>query len=298
MAMPEKQRKEYQAKLGYGIIERLDGEGLEISRRRFDKKTKGIAATPAQAEAAFQKENRKRFREGLLKAAKDNGIEGSDFYGMLDKGCMPHEVDTKGFRLFGNKKFLVPGKSENKEMTASEFGEFIKKAGEEYDKKIILLAKNELEGKWDKGHARLVRDEMEHAIAELARSPEKAKGGVEALYAKARERIVEELLAKRKAEAKKTPDAKEQKAIDAEFGNGKKAGAKPEKPVKSPDEFISDTIRDGEGILGGGLEELTGDFDEDVDSLSAYFNELGVTEMTPAKLGRVIDKKIYKKQSN
>jgi hypothetical protein len=292
--LPDKKREEYQKKMNWP---------LEITREQFDEISKDEDYSPEQAAIEYMRFNRDMFHGAISVIAKEKGIEGEFFYGLLEQGYNPHEVQTKGFKLFGfgSERVVIPKRAgQLKEFSPSEYDSFVKKTGEEYVKRFESLAKKKLSDLWDGDREDRIAETIEARIKELAESPEIAEGGIEKLYQKVKDRIVAEYLekqAKKKSERTSVDEAK----IDKEFGDARKiAGAeKKERVTKSLTEIISDTTADTHGNRTGELESLTGDFEEDVGALSSYFNSLGVAGMTPGKLKRIIksseSKNIYKK---
>ena len=75
MRLPEEQRAKYQKKLGHR---------LETTR------------VPGQTDEEFNKANHDIFHVGMRILAKENGVDGPAFYGMLEKGFKSHEIKNKG----------------------------------------------------------------------------------------------------------------------------------------------------------------------------------------------------------
>ncbi|MCX6720830.1 MAG: hypothetical protein NTW11_03430 [Candidatus Staskawiczbacteria bacterium] len=292
--LPEKQRSKYQKKLGVK---------LEVSRyefdRTYDNKVGKIEifkkyASAQEKEEAFQKFNRDLFHASVITLADKNGIKGEQFYGLLEQGYKPHEIRKKGFQLFGGKKMEVPTQAGSyKEMNVKEYADFVDNAGGDYNKFSESQARAKLEKMWDTDRVERIKEEMERRIKELAESPEKAEGGIEKVYQIAKERIIQEYI---KKEAEKKPVEKtpaRAKKIEKEFGEGKTSKAnKPEKTsmVDVYFKLAKDAIADESGERGGGLQDLTGEAEEDATILSGYLAEkLGVKGINPEKLKKRMD---------
>jgi len=206
MRLPEKQRSKYQKKLG---------ERLELSRDDFDKHVRDENHTTEQAEEHFQQRNRDRFREGVLELAGKKGIEGQDFYGLLNEGYKPYEAKIKRPRfLVGAKKLIIPNRDRDEKSfikaAINKNSGPVKLTNNPYLKEIEAQAVKELEDRWDKYYEENVNNEIQRRITELAESPEKAEGGIREMYKNAREKIVAEYVRKRVEKNSKT---KEQLAV-------------------------------------------------------------------------------------
>ncbi len=105
-----------------------------------------------------------------------------------------------------------------------------------------------------------IRKLIEKEVKDLASSPENAKGGIEAVYGRVKERLITEFVEKDLKKKEKTKE--EFKAIEEEFkGQG-----------KNPTEFIDNVIhRKGE------LAELTGKWEKDEDNFTKFLENWGIS---------------------
>lgn len=130
--------------------------------------------------------------------AKNIGMSSLDFYGLLDQGYKPHRAKTKGFWLFGTKRIVMPRQSGfSKEVAIKDYGDFVKKAGENYIKNIKSRARKELEDAWDRERDEKINVEIEKRVDELAKYSKAAEIGIKKIYQKAREKMIAEYIKKR-----------------------------------------------------------------------------------------------------
>lgn len=221
------QKKKYQSRLG---VE------LEESRKDFDKRPHPDGKN---TEADFQESNRQIFRLGLKQAAEKNGVKGLDVYGMLEQGYKPHEIKAKGFFV---KKMIVGGR----EMSADQLKGLARSAGDSFLAKISTKVEKDLEDEWEWMHEQSVDKRIEERISKLAASPEAAEGGVEAIYEKARKRIIDEYI---KAHLEKNPRTKEEMGIiEKRLNKGGKD--------RNINDLIAETFPDEKGKFKGRLRNL------------------------------------------
>jgi len=98
-------------------------------------------------------------------------------------------------------------------ISRKKFPEFIQKQKEIYDKKVEKEAAEKLEKEYQK----LTKEKIEEKIKKLAESPEKAVEGIEGMYKKIKERLIDEWA---KKEFKKEKTEEELKRVKKEFGEG------------------------------------------------------------------------------
>jgi hypothetical protein len=174
------------------------GRELPVDRR-------GNSILPAETE-----NDKNAFISQTLFLAKNEGIEGPAFYGLLEKGFKPYLATKKIVfkRLFTRSlrayRIVIPNRIEAETYKSNDMEDgldFIKRIGEEYAQKIQLAARTSGEQKFDQEHERKVREEMEKMIAELANSPTVAINNTKKYYDKRRKVLAE--IAKKSAESKK-----------------------------------------------------------------------------------------------
>ena len=234
-------------------------------------------------------ENKEDFESFLLFMGKENGIEEDDFYGLLQQGYKPHEAKSK-FSLLGiftlkMSRTEIPnkqGKSYISDGTEEGLQKFVNDAGKQYKENITKDAKDRLGNEWDQSHDQKVQASINERIAELAKSPEAADGGIEELYKNARERIVGEYI---KKQAEKNPKTAEQlKTLEKEFEED-------EKDINVGD-FIGDTH-----YRRGGLEKLRADWqywNRDKKVMEKYLSERLGVDVQPEVMKKITMDRYYK----
>jgi len=183
---------------------------------------------------------------------------------------------SKKIRIINEKGEIVSEFRKEKEVN-----EFLRKETEEKIKK-------ELREEWgEKKSLRAARigDLVEKEVQALGKSPEKAEGGIEEVYARVKKRLKTEFIER---ELKKEKKTKEQlKTIEKEF---EKRGIK-------PSEFMEDVI-----YRKGSLENPKGNWEEDKDGIKEFFEgwKIPVTSEALEKYKEKMDKKgeRYEKKIN
>ena len=219
--------------------------------------------------------NKADFARFLLSRAKENGIEGDAFYGLLQQGYMPYQVKYKfmfwpPYRIFtlrmSPREVLGKnGKSFISDGTTEDFDRFLKNAADQYNKDITESAQKKLEEEWQEMRDQKIKENIERRINEIASSPDKAEGGIESIFAKVRERIIAKYIEER---TKKNPkSAKQIEELRKEIN------------IKDKEIDVGSVIRDIIFVKGK-LEEL-----KDIESnkkgkwrkiLADYFSDLGI----------------------
>jgi len=241
MSLSAEKRKNYQRSVG------LD---LEMTREAFDEAMRGENYTKEGADKAYENGNRSRFRDAIVaKGCREFAIDPPAFYAMLEKGYKPHEKVKYKWFFVDEPKYIIPVKGGgSKEILSKGKAEFVQNILGDRTKKNEAEAKAKLEKFWDSEYSQKINEGVEKRIKELASSPFLAEGGIEKLYQKAKERIVQEYVAGYKAREPKTKEQLDRvEKIFAEKGE-----------KKDVNEFFAATL-----FRKGRLENMGEDFDED-----------------------------------
>lgn len=202
------------------------------------------------------------------KSASEKRIEGLTEENILIlklKGYNPEEFKKKGF--IGKKIEVKEGEE------IKDFGEFLEEQKEEFEKDL----KEELGEMWNSKYREDISKKTEEKIKDLAKSPERAKEGIEGVYRKVKDRLILEYTEKTVSEEK---SGEEIKKITETFGE----------KGKNTTDFIKDVI-----LHEGELKNLEGDWSEDTESIAEFLGSYGI-ETNKKDLNKFVNPEEYKKE--
>lgn len=242
------------------VIEKKEEARKEIKERIFGKEWSGLDEK-AKGEYGndfnlFANSKIEKQIQIIGDDAKKYGIDQKTVLGLTDSGYNLENFKTTG--LF-RKKFHIA--SFGKGLSKEEFKQFIKSSQEVFENEISEQGTQK--ALKEQGNAIIIFKELKEKISKLAKNPDEAEGGIVKFFADIKERIIAEGI---KNSVMKEGKSKEQlEKIAKEFG-GNEGG---EKELKL--QFLDAIINRERG-----LENLTGDFDEDIENITGFMNSYGI----------------------
>lgn len=193
------------------------------------------------------------------------GIDGRKYKVQEELGQMPKRIKEDRLRgIFCDElkwttetRGLFRKRIVVRDENGKEQGSFTKKEADEFLRiKAEENRKKHFGEKWEGDNAEresIIKGFIVREVNALGRSPEKAEGGIEAVYGRVKERLITEFAEKDLKKKEKTKE--ELKTIEEEFkGKG-----------KNPTEFIDSAIH-----RRGKLKELKGKWEEDEDNITEF----------------------------
>lgn len=253
--------------------------GLNKIRKELTEKISGKNLTEEAEEKIEKNEDKENY-------VRKNGIEKYNELiqseRALENGSVPVLIEYLNYNIeekrtfFGKGLFIKDEKGEFiKEKLYDKDGKIIKETGKPRNLKdseelriflqneTVKKAKNEAAEMWMLGDE-LRKDRMseyiEKEIMSLGKSPEEAEGGIQEVYARAKERLVTEFIETGLKRDKKSSE--QLKVIEKDFkGKG-----------ENPTEFINSVIE-----RKGSLKELTGKWEKDKENIKEHLAEYGIS---------------------
>jgi hypothetical protein len=282
--LPEKEKAKYRKKLNLGNIQ------IDVLREDFVKSIVGKEYNPQQVERAYQEQRVKVFKGAIIELSNRNGITDAAVWGLLKNGFRPYEPVKWAFwgdgillpTIDGNTKKIKPAESKGKNMfvellnsqksISAEYDNFIEKITNDYKGEINFSVKSELETEWQKQYEELVNYEIDKSIKLTANSPENAEDGIDAIYEKARQRIIQEYIDTKKTEQEIEAEKNEHAELEEKIAKLKEDAEKREKEGKEEKRLKIEKIMQALDVLSSeGLEEFDGRDQENISDLLEGF---------------------------
>lgn len=227
-------------------------KSIEVEEERISRERMAMGMSTAERRTFKGDEN--RFIEHITKQGESFGLSRDESFALQADGYKLQDANETSLRVAwhivkgvftrpiktfrgvtGGGGFVDVG--EKGIISRKELQENAKNIKEKKDIDIKDRAVETLQNKWQEKHDSRIKEEIARSVEELAKYPEKAIGGVEALYKKARERIVGEYIKER---AEKNPKTSEQmEDLKKELNEGGEE--------KNINKFIADVLPNDEG---------------------------------------------------
>ncbi|MCK4453745.1 hypothetical protein KAU51_00095 [Candidatus Parcubacteria bacterium] len=219
---------------------------------------------------------KKRLEEAYPK--KMMTVDDEKILALMNAGYNVEEVRLKGLSLEGLFGRVELKKTDGtiEKVKYKEFSKFVEEKVRNYDQAIEDKAKEELGSEWKemkRKREEKIKDEIEKEISTMVESPEKAAGGIEALFDSIKGRLINEYLEKGTKKERKTAEEIE------ELKEYEKKGK-----IKDPYRFMSEVIERKKG-----LDKISGDMEEDPGFIEEYLKNSQNIETSEDDIIRFIE---------